>query len=72
MEDGSLLVKELLAPPAVRKELPAALHRLLPNFSGVYRRPGTAVPFGMLKWLDRELEAAWDWGSTAYLGLAFD
>jgi len=72
LEDGSLLVKELLAPPAVRENLPAALPQLLPAFSGVYRRPGTAVPFGMLKWLDRESEARWDWNSTAYLGLAFD
>lgn len=34
--------------------------------------PGGVHPFGMLKWLDPEMERAWDWDSTAYLGLAFD
>ena len=37
-----------------------------------YRVPEGSQPFAMLKWLDPEVEAAWDWSSTAYLGLAFD
>ena len=37
-----------------------------------YRVPEGGQPFAMLKWLDPEVEAAWDWSSTAYLGLAFD
>ena len=72
MEDGTLLVKELLC---VREDLDWVLARLpglLPGWSGTYRTPWGGVPFGMLKWLDPLREAAWDWSSTAYLGLAFD
>ena len=45
---------------------------LLPNWGMTYRVPEGGRPFAMLKWLDPEVEAAWDWSSTAYLGLAFD
>ena len=44
---------------------------LLPNWA-VYRTPDGDRPFGMLKWLSPAQERAWDWSSTAYLGLAFD
>lgn len=72
LEDGSLLAKELLAPPGGRGEALDALGRLLPGWSGCCRFPGEEVPFGMLKWLDAAREERWDWTRTAYLGLAFD
>ena len=36
------------------------------------RCDGALGQFGMLKWLDPELDRSWDWSSSAYLGLAFD
>ena len=33
---------------------------------------GCMRKFGMLKWLDPELEQGWDWNTVGYLGLAFD
>lgn len=72
MEDGTLLVKELLGCPEARQLVQNHLHALLPGFSGICRFPGQTIPFGMLKWLDPALDAGWDWSSTAYLGLAFD
>lgn len=72
MEDGTLLVKELLGRPEAQEFVKKSLSAMLPNFSGICRFPGTTVPFGMLKWLDSKLEANWNWSATAYLGLAFD
>lgn len=72
MADGKLLVKELLGQPTACEEAAKFLHSLLPNFSGTCRFPGKNIPFGMLKWLDKTLENQWNWGTTAYLGLAFD
>lgn len=72
MEDGKLLVKELLCAPEDRDWVLECLPTLLPNWSMTYRVPEGGQPFAMLKWLDPEVEAAWDWSSTAYLGLAFD
>lgn len=72
MEDGTLLVKELLGCPKAQEIVKNSLSVILPNFSGICRFPGKTVPFGMLKWLDPQLEANWNWASTAYLGLAFD
>ena len=72
MEDGSLLVKELLGQPFACEETCQNLHALLPQFSGICRLPGKSVPFGMLKWLDRSRADAWNWDDYAYLGLAFD
>ena len=72
MGDGSLLVKELLCPPGELEGVLARLPGLLPRWSGLYRTPDGDTPFGMLKWLDPARERAWDWASTAYLGLAFD
>lgn len=72
MEDGRLLVKELLGPPMARDHALTWLPQLLPAWSGLYRTPQGTIPFGMLKWLSPGLEAGWDWTSTAYLGLAFD
>ena len=72
MEDGRLLVKELLAPPQAQPQVLEELPRLLPGWSGILRVPGEEVPFGMLKWLSPALADAWPWDWTAYLGLAFD
>lgn len=71
MEDGRMLVKELAACPEAREQVLACLDRLFPNCAAV-RTPGDAVKFGMLKWLDPELESVWNWSRLGYLGLAFD
>ena len=72
MESGELLVKELLCPPEDLDWVVERLPGLLPRRSSAWRTPEGTHPFGMLKWLDPELERSWDWSSTAYLGLAFD
>ena len=72
MENGELLVKELLCPPEDLDWVVERLPGLLPRWSSAWRTPGGTHPFGMLKWLDPELARSWDWSSTAYLGLAFD
>ena len=72
MEDGTLLVKELLGQPSACDEIMGELHRILPGFSGICRRPGSGIPFGMLKWLDKFRADVWNWHDSAYLGLAFD
>ena len=72
MENGKLLVKELLCAPGDRDWVLECLPSLLPNWCMTYRVPEGGQPFAMLKWLDPGAEAAWDWSSTAYLGLAFD
>ena len=72
MEDGSLLLKELLGTPSAQDALLAALPVLLPTFSGIYRGVGNEIPFGMLKLLSNRDESGWDWSLRSYLGLAFD
>ena len=72
MADGTLLVKELLGDPDAQRSAAAHLRALLPGFSGLCRMPGAGTSFGMLKWLDEEIAARWNWDTTAYLGLAFD
>lgn len=72
MENGQLLLKELLCHPEDLDWVLSRLPSLLPNWSRAYRTPWGDTPFGMLKWLDPEQKAAWDWSRTAYLGLAFD
>ena len=72
MENGQLLIKELLVPDPLRPAILEELPQLLPNWSGIYRIPEGKFPFGMLKWLDAQMEETWNWDSTAYLGLAFD
>ena len=67
MESGGLL-----CPPEDLDWVLERLPGLLPRWSFAWRAPGGSHPFGMLKWLDPELERSWDWDSTAYLGLAFD
>ena len=72
MEDGTLLVKELLTEPGDVDWVVSWLPKLLPAWSGLYRTPDGEIPFGMLKWLSPDQSRRWDWTSTAYLGLAFD
>ena len=72
MENGRLLGKELLCDRLDLEWVLDRLPALLPNWSMACRTPWGDTPFGMLKWLDPEREAAWDWSTTAYLGLAFD
>lgn len=72
MEDGSLMLKELVGGPSVRGQVLSGLRLQLPRFGGLYRTPGDQTKFGMLKWLDKEICAGWDWAATAYLGFAFD
>jgi hypothetical protein len=72
MDNGQLMLKELLGESEAREQLLARLPGLLPAFGGIYRMPGECVAFGMLKWLYPGLEAQWDWSSTAYLGFGFD
>ena len=76
-ENKMPLVKELLGPHSAQelffKELPA----LFRTDIWAVRTPcrGGPLPghkFGMLKWLDPELEKTWDWDRVGYLGLAFD
>ena len=72
MENGTLLVKELLGQPSACEEVKHSLYQLLPTFSGLCRFPGKSVPFGMLKWLEKSRADVWNWHDSAYLGLAFD
>ena len=74
---GLILYKEVLG--ARQRTVLPYLTRMLPGERFVVRAPmdqGAEVSggtkFGMLKWLSAELEAVWNWSSTAYLGLAFD
>ena len=72
MEDGRLILKELLGSPEAQTALLSVLPALLPNFSGIYRGPGKTIPFGMLKFLCKNVENNWNGNINAYLGLAFD
>lgn len=56
MESGELLVKELLCPPEDLDWVVERLPGLLPRWSSAWRTPEGTHPFGMLKWLDPELE----------------
>lgn len=73
---GLILYKEVLGlqPTAL-----PYLTQLLPGERFVIRGPVSQWPensgtrrFAMLKWLEPQQDSAWDWTSTAYLGLAFD
>lgn len=82
-ERGDLVVvKELLGSDRARRLAVLDLPRVAPAQRWEVRGPclrderpdprSEAVRFAMLKWLDPELERAWDWNTTGYLGLAFD
>ena len=80
--DELVIVKELLGPGGMGHAVFPDLPRIAPAQRWEIRGPrpqderpdlrGNLGKFGMLKWLDLELEQAWDWGVVGYLGLAFD
>lgn len=72
MEDGSLLIKELLGSPEAVRVLLAALPVLLPGARGSCRIPGDEVPFGMLKKIKSSDGFLEEFPKNGYLGLAFD
>ena len=72
MENGALMLKELLSGQNRENELKNGLFQALPAFCGLLRVPGGGTKFGMLKWLEPHLKEKWDWSRQAYMGLAFD
>lgn len=72
MEDGQLLVKELLCPAQMRQVTLSAFARHVTNFSGIYRVAGAGEKFGMLKSAFPERTIPKFIQNTAFLGLAFD
>ena len=74
--NGLVIVKEYLGAPAAGRLALRDLSRVAPAERWLVREPLSEASggwkFAMLKWLDPELDANWDWDSTAYLGLAFD
>ena len=79
--EGLVVLKEYLGSPAARRLALSDLGRAVPAQRWLVREPrpenegavGRGLgQFGMLKWLDPELDRSWDWSSSAYLGLAFD
>lgn len=77
--DGLVMVKEYLGSPTAKRLSLPDLPRIAPADRWLVREPMPDDPkvsggrkFAMLKWLDPGLDAAWDWSTTAYLGLAFD
>ena len=81
-DDELVIVKELLGPAGMGRAVFPDLPRIAPARRWEIRGPrprderpdlrGNLGKFAMLKWLDPELESAWDWGTVGYLGLAFD
>ena len=81
-EEDLVIVKELLGSFGTRRLAFCALPRIAPARRWEIRGPRSREDsvgvnqnlgkFGMLKWLDPELEKAWDWSTVGYLGLAFD
>ena len=80
LNEDSVLVKELIIPaPAMAgaaallaRELPAVRYHLRtpPFWEGL---PGSYLQaFGMVKWYNPELEAAWRNERKGYMGLGFD
>ena len=77
--DNMMVAKEFLGSHDARMFMHAELARMAPNLRWIircpleYAPPGAAVKkFGMLRWLDEAVDAAWDPDATGYLGLAFD
>lgn len=77
--DGLMVIKEYLGSPAAKRLSLGDLSRAAPAEEWLVREPVSSAPgasggrnFAMLKWLDPDMAARWDWSSTAYLGLAFD
>ena len=77
--DGLVMVKEYLGSPTAKRLSLPDLPRIAPADRWLVREPmpddskvSGGRKFAMLKWLDPDLDAAWNWSTTAYLGLAFD
>lgn len=71
--------KELLGGSAARRAALSVLSELGPDRAWLIREPAdlknggnSAEKFAMLKWIDQKTGKNWDWGRTAFLGLAFD
>ena len=77
--DNRMLAKELLGSHDAQMFVRAELAKLAPNLRWIARCPLEFAPpgadvkkFGMLRWLDDEINRIWDPDATGYLGLAFD
>ena len=81
-DDELVIVKECLGASGTYRHVFPDLPRIVPARQWEIRGPRSAEfcvevnenlgKFGMLKWLDPELEKAWNWDTVGYLGLAFD
>ena len=81
-DDELVIIKEYLGRAGMGRYILPDLPRIAPARRWEIRGPRSAEfcvgvnenlgKFGMLKWLDPELESAWDWSTVGYLGLAFD
>ena len=81
-DEDLVVVKELLGSDSARRLAVPDLPRVAPARRWEVRGPclpdersgqwGEPEKFAMLKWLDPAPEAAWDWNTIGYLGLAFD
>lgn len=67
-EAGDCYVKELLGDEAAVALLPT----VFPANRYFVRTPKGDWQFGMLKWLQPDLEKGWNWDNRAYLGFGFD
>lgn len=79
--NGLVILKEYLGTPTAKQLALPGLARIAPAERWLVREPrspgetpsnASLRQFAMLKWLEPEMAANWDWSSTAYLGLAFD
>lgn len=81
-DESLVIVKEFLGETGAGRCVFPDLPRIAPARRWKIRSPrprderpdfrGDLGRFGMLKWLDPELEKVWEWDTVGYLGLAFD
>ena len=80
LDEDSVVVKELIIDPDVLPAAAAQLAGALPALRYHIRTPavwsglpGSYIqPFGMMKWYNKDKEAAWGASTNCYMGLAFD
>lgn len=77
--DGLFVIKEYLGDATAQRLALSGLPKAVPGSKWLIRGPVSpgdetdkSWKFGMLKWLDGQQKAQWDWANRAYLGLAFD